>query len=143
MAAAATYIEMLHKKLQPFLLDLIRQVLKDVSTFHHKHEKLQEMCANSDYAPVVCRTVGMKLQAMSEVNKSPGFKALEDKLVGKIQVLHHDWATRFVLPVQDLNFHAMRKRFQLSFCRLLSKAAKVFIALEGAKGYDKNVAIMD
>jgi hypothetical protein len=37
----------------------------------------------------------------------------------------------------------MRKRFQLSFCGLLSKAAKVFIALEGTKGYNENVAIMD
>jgi hypothetical protein len=37
----------------------------------------------------------------------------------------------------------MRKRFQLSFCRLLSKAAKGFIALEGAKGYANNVAVMD
>ncbi len=45
MAAATTYIETLHKKLQPFLHDLIQQVLKDASTFHHKHEKLQEMRA--------------------------------------------------------------------------------------------------
>jgi hypothetical protein len=84
MAAAATYVKMLQKKLQPFLLNLIQQVLKDTSTFHHKHEKLQEMGANPDYVPAVCRTVGMKLQAVSEVSKSPGFKALEDKLKGKI-----------------------------------------------------------
>ena len=135
MAAAATYVETLHKKLQHFLLDLIRQVLKDASTFHHKHEKLQEMCANPDYIPAVCRTVEMKLQAVSEVSKSPGFKTLEDKLEGEIQVLCYDWATWFVLPVQDLNVRAMRKRFQLSFCRLLLKAAKVFIALEGTEGY--------
>ena len=80
---------------------------------------------------------------MSEVSKSTGFKTLEDELEGEIQVLCRDWATRFVLPVQDLNVHAMRKRFQLSFCWLLSKAAKVFIALEGAEGYNNNVAVMD
>jgi len=45
--------------------------------------------------------------------------------------------------MQDFNVRAMRKRFQLSFCRLLSKAAKVFIALEGAEGYNNNVAVMD
>jgi hypothetical protein len=143
MAAATTYVETLHKKLQPFLHDVIRQVLKDASTFHHKHEKLQEMCANPDYVPAVCRTVGMKLQAVSEVSKSTGFKTLEDKLEGEIQVLCRDWATRFVFPVQDLNVHAMRKRFQLFFCWLLSKAAKEFIALEGAEGYNNNVAVMD
>jgi hypothetical protein len=143
MAAATTYVETLHKKLQPFLLDLIRQVLKDASTFYHKHEELQEMRANPDYVPAVCRTVGMKLQAVSEVSKSTGFKTLEDELEEEIQVLPHDWAMRFVLPVQDLNVRAMRKRFQLSFCRLLSKGVKGFIALEGAKGYDDNVAVMD
>jgi hypothetical protein len=143
MAAATTYVETLHNKLQPFLRDLIRQVLKDASTFHHKYEKLQEMRANPDYVPAVCCTVGMKLQAVSEVSKSTGFKTLEDELEGEIQALRRDWATRFVLPVQDLNVCAMRKRFQLSFCRLLSKAAKVFIALEGAEGYNDNVAVMD
>jgi len=35
MAAATTYVEMLHKKLQPFLTDLIRQVLKDASAYHY------------------------------------------------------------------------------------------------------------
>ncbi len=80
MAAATTYVEMLHKKLQPFLLDLIRQVLKEVLTFHHKHEKLQEMRANPNYVPAVCCTIGMKLQAVSEVSKSTGFKTLEDEL---------------------------------------------------------------
>jgi hypothetical protein len=76
-AAATTYVETLHKKLQPFLHDLIQQVLKDASTFHHKHEKLQEMRANPDYIPAVCRTVGMKLQAVSEVSKSTGLKLLK------------------------------------------------------------------
>ncbi len=38
MAAANTYVETLHKKLQPFLTDLIRQVLKDMSAFHYKNE---------------------------------------------------------------------------------------------------------
>jgi hypothetical protein len=111
MAAATTYVEMLHKKLQPFLLDLIRQVLKEVLTFHHKHEKLQEMRANPNYVPAVCCTIGMKLQAVSEVSKSTGFKTLEDELEEEIQVLRRNWATQFVLPVQDLNIRAMRRRF--------------------------------
>ena len=101
------------------------------------------MGANPDYVPAVCRTVGMKLQAVPEVSKSPGFKTLEDELEGEIQALCCDWATRFVLPVQDLSIRTMRKRFQLSFCRLLSKAVKVFIALEGTEGYNENVAVMD
>jgi hypothetical protein len=42
-----------------------------------------------------------------------------------------------------MNIMAMRKRFQLSFCWLLSMAAKGFIAQVGMEGYDATVAIMD
>jgi hypothetical protein len=143
MAAANTYVATLHTKLQPFLTDLIRQVLKDMSAFHFKSEKLKEMNATSDYVPAVCRTVGMKLQAVSEVTKSMGFKALEDELAEAIEATRRDWATRFVLPVFDMNVKALRRRFQLSLCRLLSSAAKGFIALVGTKGYDATVAVMD
>ena len=66
----------------------------------------------------------MKLQAMSEVTKSMGFKALEDKLAETIEATRRDWATRFVFPVLNLNVKALWKRFQLSYCRLLLLAAK-------------------
>ncbi len=39
MAAALTYVENLHKKLQTFLNDLIRQVLTDALISHFKSEK--------------------------------------------------------------------------------------------------------
>jgi hypothetical protein len=143
MAAATTYTATLHQKLQPFLNDLIRCILKDASAFHYKSEKLQEMRANPENVPAICRTVGMKLQAVSEVTKSAGYKTLEDELVGKIEALQRNWAMRYVLPMQDLNVRAMRKRFQLSYCRLLSSAAKGFIAQVGAEGYNASIAIMD
>ena len=143
MAAANTYVEMLHKKLRPFLTDLIRQVLKDASVSHFKSEKLKEINATSEYVPAICRTIGMKLQAVSEVTKSSGFQALEDELTEAIQATRRDWATHFVLPVFDMNVKALRRRFQLSFCRLLSSAAKGFIAQVGIEGYDAIIAIMD
>ncbi len=143
MAAAITYVETLHNKLQPFLTDLIRQVLKDASIFHYKNEKLKEIVANPEYVPAICRTVGMKLQAVSEVTKSTGFKALEDELAEAIETTRRDWATRFVLPIFDMNVKALRRRFQLSYCRLLPLAAKGFIAQVGTERYDANVAVMD
>jgi hypothetical protein len=76
-----------------------------VSTFHHKHEKLQEMSANPNYVLAVCHTVGMKLQAVSEVSKSTGFKTLEEKLEEEIQALRRNWATQFVLPVHPHQQH--------------------------------------
>jgi hypothetical protein len=87
MAAATTYTVTLHQKLQPFLNNLIRRILKDALAFHYKSEKLQEMRANPKYIPAICRTMGMKLQAVSEVTKSVGCKTLEDKLAGKIEAL--------------------------------------------------------
>ena len=119
MAAANTYAEMLHKKLQPFLTDLIRQVLKDAPISHFKSEKLKEIIATSEYVPAICRAVGMKLQAVSEVTDSSGFKALDDELTEAIEATQCDWATRFVLPVYDMNVKALRKRFQLSLCQML------------------------
>ena len=115
MAAAHTYVETLHKKLQTFLNDLIRQVLKDASVSHCKSEKLKEIHATSEYVPAVYQTVGMKLQAVSEVTKSLGFKALDNKLTKTIKATQRDWATRFVLPVYNMNVKALRRRFQLSF----------------------------
>jgi len=39
MAAANTYVETLHKKLQPFLADLIQHVLTDALLSHSRSEK--------------------------------------------------------------------------------------------------------
>ncbi len=68
---------------------------------------------------------------------------IEDELSDVIEATRRDWATCFVFPVQGLNVKALRKRFQLSYCWLLSLAAKGFIAQVGTEGYDANVAIMD
>jgi hypothetical protein len=143
MAAAITHVETLHKKLQPFLTNLIQQVLKDASTYHYKSDKLKEIVATPEDVPTICRTVGMKLQAVSEVTKSTGFKALEDKLAEAIKATQHDWTTSFVVLVLDFNVKALRKRFQLSYCWLLLLVTKGIVAQVGTKGYNANVAIMD
>jgi hypothetical protein len=57
MAAAKTFIVMLHPKLQHFVQDLIGGVLKDASKFHNKSEKLNKMCAHNAYIPTVCQNV--------------------------------------------------------------------------------------
>ncbi len=43
------------------------------------------MLDTSDYVPAICRTVGMKLQAVSEVTKSLGYKALNNELTKAIE----------------------------------------------------------
>ena len=103
MAAAKTFIVTLHPKLQAFVQDLIGGVLKDASKFHYKNEKLNEMRADNAYIPTICRSVGMTLQALAEVQKATGFKSLQDELALATEALCRDSASRFVLPVQELN----------------------------------------
>jgi hypothetical protein len=123
--------------------DLIGRVLKDASAFLYKSEKYKKMRAKPEYVPAICRSVGMKLQALDEVTKSPGYKTLEEELAKEIKALQCNWAMRFVLPVQDLNVRVMKKWYLLSFCWLLSMAAKGFIAQACVEGYDANAAVMD
>ena len=134
MAAANIYVETLHNKLQTFLQDLIRPVLTDALLSQYKSEKLKEFNANSEYVPTCCQSVGLKLQVLSEVAESSGFKALNDKLTEEIMATRRNWAKRFVFPTYEMNFKAIWKRFQLFFCRLLTSAAKGFIAQVGIEG---------
>ncbi len=90
LAPAQIYIATLHEKLQPFLKDLIGRILKDVSAFHYKSKKYNEMHAEPEYIPTVCRSVGMRLQAIDEVTKSLGYKTLEDKLAKDIEALQRN-----------------------------------------------------
>ena len=87
-----------------------------------------QICTNNAYIPTICWNVGMTLQALAEVQKTTGFKSLQDELALATEALHHDWALCFVLPVQELNCGALKKRYQLAVCRLLTMAAKGFIA---------------
>ena len=143
MAAVKTFIVTLHPKLQAFVQDLIGGVLKDASKFHYKNETLNEMRANNAYIPTICQNVGMTLQALVEVQKTTGFKSLQDKLALATEVLRRNWASRFVLPVQELNCGALKKRYQLAVCRLLTMAAKGFIAQVGIEGYNTHLAVVD
>jgi hypothetical protein len=101
------------------------------------------MRADNAYIPTVCRNVGMTLQALAEVQKTAGFKSLQDELALETEALRRNWALRFVLPVQELNCGALKKRYKLAVCRLLTMAEKGFIAQVGIKGYNPHLAVVD
>jgi hypothetical protein len=108
MAAADTFILTLHPKLQHFVKDLISCVLKDASKFHYKNEKLNKMRADSANIPVICKSVGMVLHAMAEVQKTTGFKSFQDDLAVETE-LRRNWASRFVIPAQELDCGALKR----------------------------------
>jgi hypothetical protein len=85
----------------------------------------------------------MTLQALAEVQKNTGFKSLQGELALETEALCHDWALQFVLPIQELNCGALKKRYQLAVCRLLTMAAKGFITQVGIEGYNAHLAIVD
>jgi hypothetical protein len=143
IAAAKTFIVMLYPKLQHFVQDLIGGILKDASKFHYKSEKLNKMHADNAYIPTVCRNMGMTLQALVEVQKTTGFKSLQDELALETEVLRRNWALRFVLPIQEINCGALKKRYQLAIFGLLTMAAKGFIPQVGIKGYHAHLAVVD
>jgi hypothetical protein len=143
LAATNTYLMALHTKLQPFVKDLIGCVLTDASEFHYKNKKFNEMRADAAYTPTNCRNVGMVLQALAEVQKSTGFKTLQDELAAETDALQRNWALHFVIPMKEMNFLALKKRYQLSIYWLLLMAAKGFITQVGIEGYNAPVAVMD
>ena len=87
MACARTFVRTLHPGLQTLVEDLIGGILKDASKFHYKSEKLNEMRSHHAYIPRICWNVGMVLQCLSEVQKTAGFKSLQDDLLLETQAL--------------------------------------------------------
>ena len=83
MAAANTFIVMLHPKLQQCVKDLIGGVLQDASKFHYKNEKLNKVSADNDYFPMICQDVGMVLQDLVEVQKTTCLKSFRMNLSWK------------------------------------------------------------
>jgi hypothetical protein len=85
----------------------------------------------------------MVLQALVEVQKTAGFKSLQDDLVDATEALRCNWALQFVLPVQELNCGALKKQYHLAICRLLTMTAKGFIAQVDTKGYNTHLTVLD
>ena len=59
------------------------------------------MRANNAYIPTVCWNMGMTLQALAEVQKTTGFKSLQDELALETEALRRDWASWLCYPFKN------------------------------------------
>jgi hypothetical protein len=143
MAMKNHHIEMLHKALQPFLEDLTETCLRRFAAYYYKNAKHEEMFLDANYVPTSCKKFGLTLQAMDEVKETEDYKSLCSQLAVRIKKIQRKLALDYAIRVNDLNCHALWQRFLASFCKLLPKAAKVFIAQHGINGYTKHQAVLD
>ena len=70
-------------------------------------------------------------------------QTLQLKLSADLEATRRRITIEYILPADDLHRLALKRRFQLSICRLLTSAALGFIAEIDIKNYTKHEAVMD
>jgi hypothetical protein len=143
MAMKNRHIETLHEALQPFLKDLTETCLIRFAAYYYKNVKHEEMLLDANYVPTSCKKFGLTLQAMDEVKETEDYKSLCSQLAVRIKEIQRELALDYTIQVDDLNCRALWQRFLASFCELLPKATKVFIAQHGINGYTEHQAVLD
>jgi hypothetical protein len=140
LAMKNRHIETLHEALQPFLLDLTETCLR---SYYYKNTKHEVMYLNPNYIPVSCKKIGLTLQGIDEVKETEDYKSLCSHLAIRLEEIQRELAKDYTVKVDNMNCHALWHRFLASFCKLLPKAVKVFIAQHGIEGYTKHQAVVD
>ena len=108
-----SHVATLHNEAQPFLQEIIKQVLGKFMTNYWKQKKYREMVANTSYVPSSCK-IGLTLNAVSEVKKSEDFIALNAQLeaeIAKTQSAFAGYALRAYNMTQQAHHQRFRKKF--------------------------------
>jgi hypothetical protein len=143
MAMKNSHIATLHEALQPFLHDLTETCLRRYAAYYYKNAKHEEMHLDPNYVPASCKKIGLTLQGIDEVKETEDFKSLCSHLAVRLEEIQRKLVKDFAMRVDDMNRRALWHRFLASFCELLPKAAKVFIAQHGISGYNEHQAVVD
>ena len=96
-----------------------------------------------NYVPASCKKIGLTLQGIDEVKETEDFKSLCSHLAVHIKEIQRKLAKDFAMRVNNMNRCTLWHRFLASFCELLPKAAKVFIAQHGISRYNEHQAVVD
>ena len=89
------------------------------------------------------RETDQTIQPLDEVKESKDYKALHTRLVADTEALQRRWANEYANVVDGWNDEVLLRRFHLSVCTLLNKAARLFIAQLGIQHYSADEAVMD
>ena len=96
------------------------------------------------YIPKSIKEIGLvTLQVTEEVMESKDFKTLKLKLSDNLETTRRRITNDYFLPAEDVHRLALKRRFQLSVCRLLTSAATGFIAEINIKNNTKHEAVMN
>ena len=141
LALGMSHVATLHKEAQPFLQELIKQVLGEFATHYWKQKKYREMVANTSYVPASCK-IGLTLNAVSEVKKSEDFIALNAQLDAEIAKTQRAFAG-YALRAYNMTQHAHHQRFRKKFAQLLPAAARIFGAELCLSAYREHQGVLD
>ena len=144
MGVKSLYVATLHESLVTFLDDLAEKSIRLFSDFYYNNIKYQANSTDQAYIPKSIKQIGLvTLQATEEVMESKDFKTLQLKLSADLDATRRRIANDYFLPVENLHRLALKRRFQLSICRLLTSAALGFIAEIDIKNNTEHEAVMN
>ena len=144
LGVKSSYVTTLHESLVKFLDDLAKKSIRLFSEFYYNNIKYQVNCSDPAYIPKSIKEIGLvTLQVTEEVMESKDFKTLQLKLSANLETTRHRITNDYFLPAEELHCLALKRRFQLSICRLLTSAALGLIAKIDIKNYTKHEAVMD
>jgi type VI protein secretion system component VasF len=103
--------------LRPFLTPLAKSALREFACHFYAEEKAKEMKSDPNYVLSSAKKLRIILQAMPEVQKSQGFKALRNDLTTELEKFHAMITQEYVLKANDLNADAKRGRYHTAICK--------------------------
>lgn len=143
MAISAEYIATLHSGLITFLTSLSQACLGAYSDYYQNTAKSTEMRLNPHHIPTSVKKIKLRLQPLDEIKESEGVKALQHELDAEIEELQRKLRDKYVRPLEVLNGEAYKRRFHITICQMMRKAAQAFIAQLNIRDYSEDKAVMD
>jgi hypothetical protein len=127
----------------PFLIPIAEKYLKDFSTFFYAKDKAKGTKSDLNHVVSSARKLNIVLTAEASVQMSQAFRALCDKLTADLEEFCTHITQKYVLVAADMTINAMKTLYHASICKWIRNLATVFIAHQGIKNYNGDVAVMD
>ena len=124
-----SYVATVHESLIKFLDNLAKKTITLFSDYFYKDVKFQANCSDHAYLPKFIKQIGRAtLQSLDENTECKDFKTLQLKLLPDLKATRQRITIKYFLQANNLHRLALKRRFQLSICRLLTSAALGSIA---------------
>jgi hypothetical protein len=144
LGVKSLYVATLHESLIRFLDDLAEKTIRLFSEYFYKNIKYQANLSDQTYHPKAIKQIGLvTFQIKGDVTECKDYKNLQTKLSADLKATRQRITSEYFLLADNITRLALKRRFQLSVCKLFSSAALGFIAEIDIKDYHEHKAIMD